>query len=129
MPSSASGLDEAKTDGKPPAQDWFSDEAALPIQAPVPSDSFAVSQEWKHPLLLPAWKPTCLQGLSVAPGIVPLASDTWPPLGWDMMAELLRLEGNTEVWGVCGKKLSQTSPLTVDASAHPVTAEKIPRSP
>lgn len=45
--------------------------------------------EWKHPLLLPAWKPTRLQGLSVVPGIFPLASDMWPPLGWDMAAELL----------------------------------------
>lgn len=73
--------------------------AALPIQAPVPSDLFALSQEWKHPLLPPAWEPTCLQGLSVAPGMVPLASDTWPSLGWDKAAELLWLEGNTDVRG------------------------------
>lgn len=89
MTSSASGFGEAKTDGKPLVLDWFSDEAALPIQAPAPSDSYAPGQEWKHPLLPLAWKPTRLQGLSVAPGIVPLASDMWPPLGWDMAAELL----------------------------------------
>lgn len=54
MTSSASGLGEIKTDGTPPVLNWLSDEAALPIQVPMPSDSFAPSQEWKHPLLLPA---------------------------------------------------------------------------
>lgn len=45
MTSSASGLGEAKTDGKPLVLDWVSDEAALPVQAPVPSDSFALRVE------------------------------------------------------------------------------------
>jgi len=43
--------------------------------------------------------------------------------------ELLRLEGNTDVWGASQKKVSQTNPLVIDASAHLVTVEEVPRSP
>lgn len=89
MTSSTSGAGEANTDGKPLVPDCFRDEAVLPIRTPVPNDSFAPGQEWKHPLLPPSWKPTCLQGLSVSSGIIPYAFDMWPSLEWDMAAGLL----------------------------------------